>query len=354
MRILWDFRLFSLGYGRRGIGAWTARVAAAYRASNPAGDVAIWGDRAACPPQAGDWAAEWVPYRLAGWKRDLIAIPALLRRHNIDIMHYWVALGPLWQIGLGLWRPCRTVATVYDLGAEYWADVPNCASVNRTWYWRAQKRLARAIDRFICISETTRADLQRLMPNANARVIRTPPPPPLPPAPGGRRTYLLTLGGAPNKNLRSAVAAFSRLRADFPEYTLVVCGDIDKQWELPGAVPPGVTFESMEHYRLHLCRAAALVFCSTHEGLGLPPIEAMAAGCPVVTADIPALHETCGTAARFADPHDPNAVAAAIAEVIRNREDWAARARRGWERWNKMGRNTGDDLARIYQELRPA
>jgi glycosyltransferase involved in cell wall biosynthesis len=354
MRILWDFRLFSLGYGRRGIGAWTERVAAAYIASKPAADLVIWGDRAACPPASGSWAVDWIPYRPAGWKRDLIAIPALLRRHKIDIMHYWVALGPLWRIGLGLWRPCRTVATVYDLGAEYWTDVPNCASVNRTRYWRAQKRLARAIDRFICISGATRTDLRMLIPDADARVVHAPPPPAAPPLSGGRQTYLLALGGAPNKNLRTAVAAFSRLRADFPEYALVVCGDIDKQWELPDAVPPGVTFEPMEHYGRHLCRAAALVFCSTHEGLGLPPIEAMAAGCPVVAADIPVLQETCGTAARFADPHDPNDVAAAIAEVIRNREDWAARSRRGWERWNEMGRNTGDDLARIYQELRPA
>ena len=62
--------------------------------------------------------------------------------------------------------------------------------------------------------------------------------------------------------------------------------------------------------------AGCYVFPSLYEGFGLPAVEAMACGCPVVAADIPALRETCGTAAHYADPTNPAAIAAKVREVL--------------------------------------
>ncbi|MBO1325142.1 glycosyltransferase family 4 protein [Acetobacter sp. TBRC 12305] len=62
--------------------------------------------------------------------------------------------------------------------------------------------------------------------------------------------------------------------------------------------------------------AACFVFPSLYEGFGLPPLEAMACGCPVVAADIAVLHEICGTAALYADPTDPDAIAKAVLDVL--------------------------------------
>ena len=62
--------------------------------------------------------------------------------------------------------------------------------------------------------------------------------------------------------------------------------------------------------------AGCFVFPSRYEGFGLPAVEAMACGCPVVAADIPALRETCGPAAHYADPNHPEAIAARVLEIL--------------------------------------
>ena len=62
--------------------------------------------------------------------------------------------------------------------------------------------------------------------------------------------------------------------------------------------------------------AACFVFPSLYEGFGLPAIEAMACGCPVIAANIPSLREVCGTAALYAEPSKPDDIAAQIALVI--------------------------------------
>jgi glycosyltransferase involved in cell wall biosynthesis len=62
--------------------------------------------------------------------------------------------------------------------------------------------------------------------------------------------------------------------------------------------------------------AGCFVFPSRYEGFGLPAVEAMACFCPVVAADIPALRETCGTAAHYADPTRPEEIAARTLEIL--------------------------------------
>ena len=62
--------------------------------------------------------------------------------------------------------------------------------------------------------------------------------------------------------------------------------------------------------------AGCFVFPSRYEGFGLPAVEAMACSCPVVAADIPALRETCGAAAHYADPSRPETIAARVLDVL--------------------------------------
>ena len=62
--------------------------------------------------------------------------------------------------------------------------------------------------------------------------------------------------------------------------------------------------------------AAALVYPSLYEGFGLPPLEAMASGCPVVASDIPPVHEVCGDCAEFVDPASAEAIAAGLERVL--------------------------------------
>jgi glycosyltransferase involved in cell wall biosynthesis len=64
--------------------------------------------------------------------------------------------------------------------------------------------------------------------------------------------------------------------------------------------------------------ASALAFPSVYEGFGLPPLEAMACGVPVVASDIPAVREVTGELARLVPPDDPGALAEGLADVLRS------------------------------------
>jgi len=127
----------------------------------------------------------------------------------------------------------------------------------------------------------------------------------------------------PHKNHARLFEAMRLLRADGHDLRLVLTGgDLDRLGELPefvewrGHVAPE---ELAELYR----RAAVLAFPSLYEGFGLPPIEAMASGCPVAAADAGSLPEICGDAAVYVDPLDPRSIADGIVEAIARREELA-------------------------------
>jgi glycosyltransferase involved in cell wall biosynthesis len=125
------------------------------------------------------------------------------------------------------------------------------------------------------------------------------------------------------KNCDGLLRAFAVARRDLPEHRLVVVGSaadpgyaaelhalaaelgIEDHVEWVGGIPH---HETLPFYRA----AAAFVYPSHNETFGLPILEAMACGCPVVTSDRSAMPETAGGAALLADPEDPASIAAAI------------------------------------------
>jgi alpha-1,3-rhamnosyl/mannosyltransferase len=83
-----------------------------------------------------------------------------------------------------------------------------------------------------------------------------------------------------------------------------------------------------EWLRCALRRAEGLVMPSLAEGFGLPLLEAMASGCPVLCSDIPVFHEVTGDNALFFDPHRPESIADALHSAFQNRPAQSARAER--------------------------
>ncbi len=124
----------------------------------------------------------------------------------------------------------------------------------------------------------------------------------------------------PHKNHTRLVEAMALVRRDRPDLRLVLTGGgTEELTGLPGWVEargPVSTGELRELY----ARAACLAFPSLYEGFGLPPLEAMASGCPVAAADSGSIPEVCGDAAALFDPYDVRAIAEGIEWALDQRE----------------------------------
>jgi glycosyltransferase involved in cell wall biosynthesis len=208
------------------------------------------------------------------------------------------------------------------------------------WYRKAGFRwlLSRAVrgaEKVVTISEVAKADIIRefSVPPEKVRVIYPwvkdiffQPSPAGPAAMEGE--YLLFLGlRIPHKNLDGLIRAFLGIAEEFPGIRLVIAGsrystpDMVDQWKedprLKGKLVEILDPTDEEIARL-FAGAKAFVFPSFAEGFGLPPLEAMASGVPVVCSDIPVFREVYGEAVCYVDPKDSNSIVDGIRRVHRD------------------------------------
>lgn len=149
-----------------------------------------------------------------------------------------------------------------------------------------------------------------------------------------RRFFLFLSTLEPRKNLAGLLAAYAALPAAIRgAHPLVLVGQMGWQQSNFAAVLTGMVergeVRMLGYLRDELLpalyrRALALVYPSLYEGFGLPPIEAMATGCPVLAANVSSLPEVCGDAALYCDPLDVGSITAGIRRLA---EDDALRAR---------------------------
>jgi glycosyltransferase involved in cell wall biosynthesis len=234
-----------------------------------------------------------------------VELPRLARRSRADVIHH-----PLPAHARGAGVP--QVVTVMDLAYE---RLPERFDRRfRAYAHRAHRRAAIAADAVVCISETTAADARELWGLGADRVVvaQLGAGQALPQA-TSERTHFLYVGDAePRKNLPVLLEAYSRYRARAPSpLPLVLAGS---------ATAAGAGLEVQRHptpERLAqlYAGAVALVHPSLYEGFGLTPLEAMAAGVPVIAARSPGVEEVCADAALYADPPDPATFSRAMAEL---------------------------------------
>ena len=155
------------------------------------------------------------------------------------------------------------------------------------------------------------------------------------------RPYVLGIGTLePRKNLSRLVEAWRSLAGELA----LVLGGGEGWGSQEGLDDPGITklgYVPDEDVARLYRGAAVYVYPSLYEGFGMPVVEAMACGTPVVASSHPSLDEACGDAAVRVDPHDTAAIAAGIREAVERRE----RARRG-AGWSTRGGSPGARPAR--------
>jgi glycosyltransferase involved in cell wall biosynthesis len=267
-----------------------------------------------------------VPARVANavWSRlDLPPIEWLVG--EVDVVHGTNFVVP----------PARhagRVVTVYDLTALRYPEL--CAPASLAY----PRLVKRAISKGAFVHVLTgfvRDEVIELLGADADRVRVVPPgldtaclgvPPRSRPAKPRSAPYLLALGAVePRKDLPSLVKAFAAVARDHEDLELVVAGP--DGWGVPAfaaaVASTGIADRVVrvgyleEADRLSLLRGAvALAYPSLYEGFGFPPLEAMAAGVPVVAAASGSVREVVGDAAELVPPGDAPALAAALGRVI--------------------------------------
>jgi glycosyltransferase involved in cell wall biosynthesis len=211
------------------------------------------------------------------------------------------------------------------------------------------------------VVERLGADPARVRP-VHSGVPPLPAPDPDPrPLPPGTSRYVLAVGTAePRKDLPGLVAAFSRLAGDRPELALVLAGPpgwgeaaLDRAVAGSPAADRIVRTGWVDDRALSglLGRAAVLAYPSLYEGFGFPPLQAMAAGVPVVATDAGAVAEVVGDGARLVPPGDPDALADGLAEVLDHPERAARLVAAGAARVAAFSwEATATGLAALYRD----
>jgi glycosyltransferase involved in cell wall biosynthesis len=150
----------------------------------------------------------------------------------------------------------------------------------------------------------------------------------------------------PHKNHERLFQAFAIVRRERPELRLVLTGSGHEGRPLPDGVDSRGRVSDDELIELYRS-AASLVFPSLYEGFGLPPLEAMACGCPVAVANATSLPEVCGDAAEYFDPFSPEDIAAAVLRALSGSRAEQGLARAAEFSWDACAR--AHDT--VYREL---
>lgn len=241
-------------------------------------------------------------------------------------------------------RRQRQLAVIHDAAAV--AHPQNYGLAFRTWYRFMLGSVMRHSRVIATVSRFSADELMRhfgrpwhgieVIPEGGEHILRAPADPTVFERLDLRgRRYVLAVGSqSRNKNFAAVLNAMALV--DDPDLVLVAAGGgntriftdstvEDSRLQRTGYVTDGQLRALYE-------QAACFVFPSFYEGFGLPPLEAMCCGCPVIVSDRASLPEVCGDAALYCDPDDPATLAAHLRRVLRSRELSEELREAGWRR----------------------
>jgi glycosyltransferase involved in cell wall biosynthesis len=258
-----------------------------------------------------------------------------------------------------LYSNCRFIVTAFDMIP---LRFPKRFSPLTTYHKYYTPEVFKQAEHIICISESTANDIiqfyqipsHKITPillagdNSHFQFLNLP-----------TRNYFLYVGRQdPYKNLQRLITAFSAL-PHRNDYELWLAGPYDKRYsplleiqtqELGiSHLVKFLNYVSYDELPIIINQAIALVFPSLWEGFGLPVLEAMACGTPVITSNVSSLPEVAGDAAILINPYNPGEITAAMTTIINDSETRKQLSEKGLKRanqftWEKTGLATVEVL----------
>src|SRR5450432_988633 len=284
----------------------------------------------------------------------------ILRQINCDLVH----IPHLFWIPRSL--PCPYVITVHDV-LEHMYRAHDGSGFRRSLHFQLTRRVLKGAARILAVSKFTKSEIEKLfnIPSGRIEVVynaidqrflhghATDPDRQLL-AERYQITYpfLLYAGRiSPHKNLVRIIEAFSALKAEltkhdlYPDLKLIIIGDeLSKHPDLRRTVVRGgvhndvrfLGFVPIEVLRIFYDAAKVFVFPSLYEGFGLPPLEAMAHGTPVLTSNTSSIPEVVGNAAVMVNPENVFEMMRALQRVLLDQSLRERLRQRGYEQVTKF------------------
>jgi glycosyltransferase involved in cell wall biosynthesis len=293
------------------------------------------------------------------------AFPILAARHKLDLLHSL-------HYTLPLAYPGRCVVTFHDLTFFLF---PELHTLPKRYFFRLfihlSRRRAAAI---IADSESTRQDAIRLaqVPPGKIHTVLLGVTPDFHPESDPAvlqsvrlkyqlpERFLLFVGLLePRKNLPALLQAFASLPSQQPEVRLVIVGRQGWMYEQTLRLVQELGLAEKVHFTGYVDQsdlpqvynlAQMAIYPSTYEGFGLPVLEAMACGTPVITTDVSSMPEIAGVAGVLVPPGDIPALAQAIERLLSNPEERRRRAALGFERAAQFSwERTAEQTIAVYE-----
>ena len=242
--------------------------------------------------------------------REQFVMWRAIRRARLDVFH-----SP--HFVLPLVRSCPSIVTLHDL---IYFDFPPRNVIGWTYMILMTSHDARVAERILTVSEAAREKIATTLDCERSEIVVTPNGvderffAPGPEATQWGRYFLYVGNDKPHKNVHRLIEAFRNVRRERSSVSLVLIGGaFDRYGDEEGVICAGRVDDAMVHaaYR----GAIALVMISLEEGFGLPAVEAMACGTPVIVSRTPALSEVTGDAALHVNPRSIDDIAHAMLRV---------------------------------------
>ncbi len=312
--------------------------------------------------------------------REQIEMPRLIKKEKLDLMHF-----P--HFNVPIFCPVKFVVTIHDLILTKFPTMrattlgPFKYFIKNLGYRFGIKQGIKRAKKVIAISNYTKNDIVKTFKVRESKIVVTyEGVANLAKGQDSRFTakldqrevlsgycilepYLLYVGNAyPHKNLEFLIKVFKKIHATFPDLKLVLVGKKDyfyerlslfaKEISAPSVIFPGyVPDRELEVLFSH---ALAYTFPSKFEGFGLPPLEAMAHGCPVISSDATCLPEVLGDAVLFASPEKEIEWLDKIEQLVNNQTLRSSLISKGFERvalydWRRCAQETKEVYERVLE-----